>query len=321
VKRMPLLTTLFLGGMSLAGAGCSSSGGGGTGTSDAATPPPCGNGKLDPFEQCDDGNTTGGDGCSATCRDEKLGDVTIRWELNTDQKGKDSPAVFRSDACTDFVPSGQGSASMRVRSTSGPTTVDESGNCDTLQLALAKLAIGAYTFELTMRWMDSAAGATMDVTTARTLMVTVPPGATADPPPVVFVNGDFVSRPRGWLFFATRFGSGGAGGCGSVTPAVVRQRLTLTPKAGGGPVTMIKTATGVALDGSSTAEGPCLWPASITDTQRVENLESDLYSFRVEGLDAGGAVIYCKTNTVFVGAGRFNDTYDLVVPSGTSCAP
>jgi cysteine-rich repeat protein len=28
----------------------------------------CGNGLLSPAEQCDDGNTTGGDGCSATCR-------------------------------------------------------------------------------------------------------------------------------------------------------------------------------------------------------------------------------------------------------------
>ena len=28
----------------------------------------CGNGVLDPNEQCDDGNTVDGDGCTATCR-------------------------------------------------------------------------------------------------------------------------------------------------------------------------------------------------------------------------------------------------------------
>src|SRR5690242_18073018 len=35
-------------------------------------PPPatCGNGQIDPGEQCDDGNTTSGDGCSATCQTE-----------------------------------------------------------------------------------------------------------------------------------------------------------------------------------------------------------------------------------------------------------
>src|SRR5690348_12506921 len=29
---------------------------------------PCGNRKLDPNEQCDDGNTIGTDGCSGTCK-------------------------------------------------------------------------------------------------------------------------------------------------------------------------------------------------------------------------------------------------------------
>jgi uncharacterized protein (TIGR03382 family) len=33
-------------------------------------PPTCGNGVVDPGEQCDDGNTTNGDGCSSTCQDE-----------------------------------------------------------------------------------------------------------------------------------------------------------------------------------------------------------------------------------------------------------
>ena len=33
-------------------------------------PATCGNGVVDPGEQCDDGNTTSGDGCSSTCQDE-----------------------------------------------------------------------------------------------------------------------------------------------------------------------------------------------------------------------------------------------------------
>jgi cysteine-rich repeat protein len=36
----------------------------------AGTPPGCGDGEVAGFEQCDDGNTDGGDGCSATCEDE-----------------------------------------------------------------------------------------------------------------------------------------------------------------------------------------------------------------------------------------------------------
>lgn len=31
----------------------------------------CGNGNLDPEEECDDGNTTDGDGCSSTCQTEQ----------------------------------------------------------------------------------------------------------------------------------------------------------------------------------------------------------------------------------------------------------
>ena len=33
-------------------------------------PVTCGNGLLDPGEECDDGNTSGGDGCAADCTDE-----------------------------------------------------------------------------------------------------------------------------------------------------------------------------------------------------------------------------------------------------------
>jgi uncharacterized protein (TIGR03382 family) len=36
-------------------------------------PGTCGNGVIDPGEQCDDGNTVSGDGCSATCQDEATG--------------------------------------------------------------------------------------------------------------------------------------------------------------------------------------------------------------------------------------------------------
>jgi len=40
------------------------------GAPDAISPASCGNGQLDPNETCDDGNNSGGDGCSASCRKE-----------------------------------------------------------------------------------------------------------------------------------------------------------------------------------------------------------------------------------------------------------
>ena len=49
----------------------------GDGCSSACTievPPCCGDGRLDPGEQCDDGNLNSGDGCSATCEFEQPDD-------------------------------------------------------------------------------------------------------------------------------------------------------------------------------------------------------------------------------------------------------
>ncbi|HEU0032639.1 MAG TPA: DUF4215 domain-containing protein [Kofleriaceae bacterium] len=47
--------------------GNTTSGDGCSATCEIETPPCCGDGHVDPGEECDDGNTTSGDGCSATC--------------------------------------------------------------------------------------------------------------------------------------------------------------------------------------------------------------------------------------------------------------
>ena len=56
--------------------------GGCNASNDADCVPRCGNGTIEGTEQCDDGNTTSGDGCSATCRAETVGyrfsDLDIR---------------------------------------------------------------------------------------------------------------------------------------------------------------------------------------------------------------------------------------------------
>ena len=52
--------------------GCPTTGGGGGGGNPPPTPV-CGNSSVETGEQCDDGNTTAGDGCSATCQSEPGG--------------------------------------------------------------------------------------------------------------------------------------------------------------------------------------------------------------------------------------------------------
>jgi len=70
-------------------------GGGGPGGGDDQQQPTCGNGTVDPGETCDDSNTTGGDGCSASCQTESgsnprltstVDHDTIATELNKTEK-------------------------------------------------------------------------------------------------------------------------------------------------------------------------------------------------------------------------------------------
>ena len=69
-----VLVPVFLAAL-LVGTACGDDDDGGGGQPDAALLPDaalavCGNHLLEPGEECDDGNRLGGDGCSATCRDE-----------------------------------------------------------------------------------------------------------------------------------------------------------------------------------------------------------------------------------------------------------
>jgi cysteine-rich repeat protein len=61
----------------------------------AATP--CGNGVLEGFEQCDDGNTVSGDGCSETCRFEVCGDGVVQ---PNDKEECDDGNTTSGDGCS-----------------------------------------------------------------------------------------------------------------------------------------------------------------------------------------------------------------------------
>ncbi len=76
--RIALLAALL--GLSLVG--CAGQiGDAGGGGDDVAPSPDCGNGAIDTGETCDDGATTSGDGCSATCQTE----ATPRLDISVDK--------------------------------------------------------------------------------------------------------------------------------------------------------------------------------------------------------------------------------------------
>ncbi len=58
----------------------------------------CGNGMVQPGEECDDGNTMSGDGCTATCKLEKCGDAVVN---NGNKEQCDDGNAVNTDACVE----------------------------------------------------------------------------------------------------------------------------------------------------------------------------------------------------------------------------
>jgi len=54
-----------------------------TTTKNSVAPPHCGDGTVDADEECDDGSTTGGDGCSSVCQNEGMA-TTMRCRHNSE---------------------------------------------------------------------------------------------------------------------------------------------------------------------------------------------------------------------------------------------
>ena len=283
--------------------------------------PQCGNGAIDPGEQCDDGNEVSNDGCSDTCRDERFGDLVVQWAFNTGEAGQDDPAIFTSDSCLDFMPASTGTNYARLSVVTGPAPAETMVDCrpqperhphqrDLVETSLAGLPVGDYVFEASIVYDNGTGG--VPIGGPKRLALTIPPGAMPNPPPiVVFGSGDFAPSPEGTLLFQTFFGGPDAGGCTTVLPPVAEQRLTL--RTATGEVVTARTDTGLATDGVDS--GPCRWPGTAAEAQRVENLPSGRYTLRIEGLTAEGSPAYCEEARVFVGAGQSNPTYSITVPA------
>jgi len=72
-------------------------------TSTSAPPAPvCGNGVLESGEQCDDGNTVSGDGCSSTCQTEQVGSVDVRVLMSSDDAEEDEGGGSVSTGSSDL---------------------------------------------------------------------------------------------------------------------------------------------------------------------------------------------------------------------------
>jgi cysteine-rich repeat protein len=92
---------------------------GGTAAGDGCSPiclfEECGNGYLDPDEQCDDGDIEGGDGCSAVCIREECGNTVLDPGEECDDGG---------------TAAGDGCSAVCIREECGNTILDPGEECD-----------------------------------------------------------------------------------------------------------------------------------------------------------------------------------------------
>ena len=258
----------------------------------------CGNGKVEEGEQCDDGNTASGDGCSATCRAEATVDTFIHWEF----------VVGQFDGFDGATCLGLGVARVTVTLT-GPKAVTQTTDCSLSQIKLSSLPAGDYTARAVA--LDASGAALTGDLASQAFTVA---GQTQD----VYVNfpfEDFLRSYTGSYYFTVRYG--GAASCAAAEVPVARERIELTR---GGTALVGTTLDGTPIDGSRA--GAC-HAAGEDAAQTVNDLPWGPAAITISGEDVDGTVLYRGSFDTFVGAGGANATvvFDLPLVAPRPDAP
>ncbi|MDQ3816202.1 MAG: hypothetical protein M3362_00760 [Acidobacteriota bacterium] len=93
----------------------------------AFVPPPCPNNRLDPGEQCDDGNFFGGDGCRPDCTREVCTDGILDWPREECDDGNQNDNDKCNNQCHKQIPRGETCASTGPPCASGLVCGEECG--------------------------------------------------------------------------------------------------------------------------------------------------------------------------------------------------
>lgn len=243
----------------------------------------CGNGKIEDGEQCDDGNTVDGDGCSSTCRYVATIDTYVGWRL----LGGEWPG--HGETCDDV------GATDALLELAGPEPFSQRIQCSFYQYKLSALTPGDYVAKATL--YDGQTAVTRTATTAFVA------GDTQQTVTVDFVFADFLRDYTGTFYFKATWG--GADTCAAA--GVVTQRLRLTR---GGVTLGTATELGDALDGSPS---PCR-DAAAPRAQVAAGLAWGPAMLEVTGEDGGGVERFHGAFAVFVGADLSNAVWAVDVP-------
>lgn len=264
--------------------------------SDDSHPVVCGDGKAEPPEQCDDGNTDETDGCRM-CVAYFAPRNVVKWDFNA----MAAPG-FGSDGCGDV-----NAANVRV-DLAGPAPFTATGSCQDHQVSFQALPAGTYTASVTP--LDPGGAALVTGPATATLDGNQVPATTVET--VVNVGPALWSRPMtGSYFFRIRW----AGmTCAMAMPPVTIQVVTMTIN--GVPVNALTSdANGLpAYNVNGTQPIGCV-NSTASIAERIDNLPFGAARVSVIGRDAGGAEMFRETFDTFVGAGRANPTIELDVDS------
>ena len=222
------------------------------------------------------------------------GSTIVKWRFNHYPEW-----MFESDACSDL---GAASVKVDVLHTADANVFDTSEKpCGEGQLTFIDLPFGTYSVALTVLDLDGNSILKAPVTA---MAEAGSPGASSE----IQVEVPHTAWSRTYTGqFLYRLSWGGMS-CGTATPAVVEQNLTLTA---GGQVVTATNDRGDKLDG--TADAPC-WALTEQFPQSVMGLPFGPATLLVVGKDATDAVVFTHQFDTFVGAGTFNPTFTFDVP-------
>ncbi len=247
------------------------------------TDPFCGDGELNPGEECDDGNTDDTDFCLSTCKGRPISQLTVKWEFN-----KEAAPGFTTDTCMDM-----GSEFVEVELLGGPEPLLKTGPCSFHQVVFVDIPAADY--QVKVKVLDAEEEGVMLTNSIIEQAYSFPGGS--ETTEVVVPFDAWTQSYTGTFYF--RLSWGGAD-CTVAVPPVDKQRLTLV--AGGQTFTGM-TTNGAALDGS--AFSPCV---SLMETFPESALAVPFgpATWTVQGLDVADVVLYETVFDTFVGAGEGN---------------
>lgn len=281
-----------------AGAALASCGGGGY-------TPACGNGILDPGEECDDGNKWNNDGCSSVCTLE-IAHTTLNANVGLN---RNVVPGYEGDAC----------------STLAKTLVIDGSSTDGYQLPHQELdcAMGyngwpfydvpGGHYVITMELLDKDGTALTgakdgegDVITGQSATIYVD-----------FEYTDFLTSFTGnlrWQYDWSAAGPGDGGvadggipdagaepggvACAQANPPVNKVRITLHNDQG--QVVSDTTSLGTPTNGSPPV---ACHDFGASDAEVVTSLPWGIYNLALQGLDTGNSVVYCAERALFVTKG------------------